>query len=212
MSVGTQSGREVLNRTQRRASRTRKRLLDAAMAMFREKGVDATTIEDITERADVGKGTFYRHFANKEAVVVALAEDVLAGLMEQIRASERPGRTLEGVLEDLVQVHVRFFAEHPDEFVLLFRGRMLMKLRRNEPVTVEEPLVGYLDEIQHQVVPHVAPPVDPGKVRRLAYALAGFVSGFFSFATLGIGSDEIERTLGPLRHAFVAGASAFLKR
>jgi len=55
---------DMPNRTQRRASKTRNRLLKAALSVFAEVGTDATTIEMITQRADLGKGTFYRHFAD----------------------------------------------------------------------------------------------------------------------------------------------------
>jgi AcrR family transcriptional regulator len=51
--------KETHTRRERRASATRQRLLDAARAVFAEKGLDLTSIGDITERADVGKGTFY---------------------------------------------------------------------------------------------------------------------------------------------------------
>jgi len=56
-------------RQQLRVSRTRQKLLDAASNLFAEKGLDLTTIDDITERADVGKGTFYYHFKNKEGLI-----------------------------------------------------------------------------------------------------------------------------------------------
>ncbi|MHC4412691.1 MAG: TetR/AcrR family transcriptional regulator [Planctomycetota bacterium] len=45
------------NRVQKRAKRTRKKLKDAALDIFSEQSIDATTVQDITEKADVGKGT-----------------------------------------------------------------------------------------------------------------------------------------------------------
>ena len=60
-------------RTERKQIRTRTRLLEAGYAVMAEVGVDAATIAEITERADVGFGTFYNYFDSKEA----LAADVL---------------------------------------------------------------------------------------------------------------------------------------
>lgn len=47
---------------------TMERILDAALEVFSEKGFHLATVDDIAERADVGKGTLYRYFANKETL------------------------------------------------------------------------------------------------------------------------------------------------
>jgi AcrR family transcriptional regulator len=212
MIDGIQNGTDVAGRIERRVSMTRKRLLDAALVLFREKGVDATTIADITEQVDIGKGTFYRYFETKAAVVTAVAEEAVDHLVSRIAASERLGRGLPDVISDLLKVHIAFFREKPDEFGLLFRPRMLVRLRRDSPVTIEKPMSVYLEAVERQIAPHVPPPRDPMKVRRLAFALAGFVSGCFSLTALGMKPEAIEAGLEPLRRAFVDGASAFFEK
>ncbi len=62
-------GRATPPRVLRRMEETRERLLRSALALFAEKGFEATTVADITSHADVGKGTFFTHFPTKEAVV-----------------------------------------------------------------------------------------------------------------------------------------------
>jgi AcrR family transcriptional regulator len=67
------------SRQDRRRARTRARLVAAAGELFARQGVDNTRINEITEEADVGFGSFYNHFASKEAIVEAvLAETVAA--------------------------------------------------------------------------------------------------------------------------------------
>lgn len=62
-------------RTDRRRAETRARLLAAARELFAEKGVGATRLGEITERADVAAGSLYNHFADKDEIVgVLLAE------------------------------------------------------------------------------------------------------------------------------------------
>ena len=51
----------------------RQKLLNAALAMIRKKGYAATTVDDLCERADVAKGSFFHHFEGKEALAVAAA-------------------------------------------------------------------------------------------------------------------------------------------
>ena len=50
----------------------RRALLDAAYELFLERGTSKTSVEDITSRAKVGKGTFYLYFADKGSVTQAL--------------------------------------------------------------------------------------------------------------------------------------------
>ena len=53
-------------KTDRRIQRTRQSLRTALLTLIKEKGYDAISIEEITERANVGRATFYLHYKNKE--------------------------------------------------------------------------------------------------------------------------------------------------
>jgi len=59
------------NRRQRRSSEIRERLFRAALDLFANKGFLETTVEDITEAADVGKGTFFNYFPSKDHILLA---------------------------------------------------------------------------------------------------------------------------------------------
>jgi AcrR family transcriptional regulator len=61
--------------------------MDAALRLFIEQGVAATTIEQITVGASVAKGTFYLHFSSKDDVLAALRERFVAELLEGIDAA-----------------------------------------------------------------------------------------------------------------------------
>ncbi len=63
-------------RAARRPAQTRNPLplLDAAVQLMAEKGMEGGTINEITEAADVGFGSFYNHFESKEAIYAALLE------------------------------------------------------------------------------------------------------------------------------------------
>ena len=201
----------AVSRTQRRASRTRKRLLDAALALFNEKGLDATAIEDITERADVGKGTFYRHFGNKEAVVMALIDNAVDHLVDRMKPGNPP-QNLEEALEQLLKAHQSFFAENANEFLLLFQGRLLLRLQQSPPAELEPAYNRYLQEIDRLVSAFAPQPADPARVRQLAAAIAGFAFVQSSFARSTAPAEETEKNLQPLRRCFVTGLAALLAR
>lgn len=69
--------------TDRRVQRTHKLLQDALIAMMIEKGYEATTVQDIIDRANVGRATFYAHFADKETLLASRIEDLRAMLTQQ---------------------------------------------------------------------------------------------------------------------------------
>ncbi|KXV03132.1 TetR family transcriptional regulator [Caballeronia megalochromosomata] len=60
----------------RRKRETRARLLDAALRLMAEKGMEGVAINEITEAADVGFGSFYNHFESKEAIYATLVDSV----------------------------------------------------------------------------------------------------------------------------------------
>lgn len=55
----------------RRVRRTQRQLREALVSLILERGWDAVTVRDVTERADVGRSTFYVHYADKEALLVS---------------------------------------------------------------------------------------------------------------------------------------------
>ena len=67
---------EDMSRKERKRLKTKDDLLVAAQELFLEHGVDAVTINQITEKADIGLGTFYNYFKSKSEIVDGLAESV----------------------------------------------------------------------------------------------------------------------------------------
>jgi TetR/AcrR family transcriptional repressor of nem operon len=60
--------------TSRPVAPARQKLLDAALALIREKGYASTTLDDLCAKARVAKGSFFHHFKDKEAIAVAAAD------------------------------------------------------------------------------------------------------------------------------------------
>jgi len=197
---------------QKRARRTRRKLKKAALDVFAEKSVDAATVEEITEKADVGKGTLYQYFADKEEIVLTLVSEAVTHLIKAIRSYVTEPETLEEMLEHLLNAHYRFSVEAREEFILLFQGKLLLRLESDTMDELEEPYIRYLNEIEEQVSPYLSPRIAAIKIRRLACAVAGFVFGFFSFAMIGMTNEEIESSIKPMRRAFVHSLSTFLGR
>lgn len=78
------------NRRERKKEETRSRILSSAFKLFAENGFEATTIDQIAEAADIGKGTFYNYFSSKEAA--------LDGFMDEL-SLERSQKIWPGILK-----------------------------------------------------------------------------------------------------------------
>lgn len=61
-----------------RAERTRLALIGAGRQLYSRRPIDAVTVDEIVQAAEVGKGSFYNHFADREALVRAIAGDIRA--------------------------------------------------------------------------------------------------------------------------------------
>lgn len=61
-----------------KGEQTRRHIFETALVLFREKGFDATTMQQIAERADVVKSAAYYYFPSKEAIISAYYEDIQA--------------------------------------------------------------------------------------------------------------------------------------
>jgi AcrR family transcriptional regulator len=70
----SRSGRTA-DRQARRKRETREKLINGAQRVMAHKGIEATTIQEITDAADVGFGSFYNHFESKEAIVEAITRE-----------------------------------------------------------------------------------------------------------------------------------------
>jgi len=76
-------------RGSRRKRETRARLLDAALGLMAKKGMEGVAINEITEAADVGFGSFYNHFESKEAIHADLVKHVFDAFFDQLDALGR---------------------------------------------------------------------------------------------------------------------------
>lgn len=97
-SMETETGE---GRRERKRRQTRERIEQAAMTLFLERGFDATTIEDITESADVSKRSFFDYFPSKEEVVFAWQDSFADRLKAAIAArppEESPLKAVEQAL------------------------------------------------------------------------------------------------------------------
>lgn len=95
------AGLRPLGRRERKAKETRLRLFQAALQLFADRGFQNVTVEDITEAADVGKGTFFNYFESKQHVLGVMAELQLSHVAEAVQAARAGKRSIRTILHRL---------------------------------------------------------------------------------------------------------------
>jgi AcrR family transcriptional regulator len=103
-----------------RAEWRRQRLLDAALAVFVDNGVDGATVKDITAAAGVTQGLLYHYFDGKDALVLAILEE--RGFLPELRRllADGPDRPADLVLPELAAGFRRLLTQHADLVALFF--------------------------------------------------------------------------------------------
>jgi len=76
------------DRRQRRSAELRERIFRAALDIFAKNGFAETTVEDITNAADVGKGTFFNYFPSKDHILLAFGEMQLGRLQAAVEQAQ----------------------------------------------------------------------------------------------------------------------------
>jgi AcrR family transcriptional regulator len=184
------------DRRSRRRDRTRQAILAGALALFAEKGIYEPSIEEVTARADVGKGTFYQYFESREVLIAELVQHGFSLLLAEMELQmEAAG---EGVdpLPIILASHQVFFALNPESLLLFHQARGWMKMARHHGGKLQEAFHAYVRRLgQLMGDPPTSPSVPPS---RRAVVLAGVIAGVLSFEKILDTGESREGLVGDL--------------
>lgn len=107
---------DKISRKESERLRRRDAILDAAEGLISDIGFDSTTMDQIAERAEVGKGTLYLHFKSKSAIYLAICERGSRLLNDQMAAVLAKDLTGLQMVEMLGNVYLRFVQINPQYF------------------------------------------------------------------------------------------------
>ncbi|MHB8171463.1 MAG: TetR/AcrR family transcriptional regulator [Thermincolia bacterium] len=106
-------------RTARKKEETKQRIYQTAMVLFLAKGYDQTSVEEIVDKADVAKGTFFYHFPKKVAILSHLGEKRIAKMRRSLNAeATRQGSAQDKICAIFLSLGQQNEAE-PDETKLV---------------------------------------------------------------------------------------------
>ena len=97
----------IMRRSKADAAKTRQTILDAALFLFDEQGYAQTSLSEIARQAGVTRGAIYGHFADKEALLHALADEQFGDLFAQNAAAIAAPNTWSQLTDNLVDYFQR---------------------------------------------------------------------------------------------------------
>jgi AcrR family transcriptional regulator len=104
-----------------RAERTRTALISAGRRLFSERPVEAVTIDDIVQAAEVGKGSFYNHFADRDALLRAISGEIRAGVERTVaRVNAEVGDPAQRMARAIC-TYLRYALDDPERAAVLAR-------------------------------------------------------------------------------------------
>ncbi len=104
-----------------RAQRTRSALIVAGRRLFSQKPLDAVTVDDIVQAAEVGKGSFYNHFPDREALLRAISAEIRAGVERAVSRANGEVTDPPVRMARAVCTYLRYAVDDPERAGVLAR-------------------------------------------------------------------------------------------
>jgi AcrR family transcriptional regulator len=134
----------MARRLDRRVQRTRKLLREALMALILEEGYDAISIQDITEKANLGRATFYLHFKDKDELLLEVMDEFIQDFLQQVPQLSQAQWRLDDpkAIEKLFD----FAADHYDLYRIMIIGSGGITASRQLQRTMADNIRDCIDE------------------------------------------------------------------
>jgi len=197
------------SRRERRKQATREALLKAAQEVIAVKGVYLAVIEEITERADVAKGSFYQYFQDRDDLLHVLLNRRLQELHTTISATMMP-RGFAERMQVLIRYHLEYFLVHEDFLLFLHQIRGLIKMKGDETPAVRDAYRQYLRFLADWLHSKGEKSRTSSKAREeTACVLLGFLMGYLSHQAILAPLSTLTRDKGRIETALTAACVAF---
>ncbi|MDA2807094.1 TetR/AcrR family transcriptional regulator [Nocardiopsis suaedae] len=167
---------------------TRERLIRAAWDLLGEGGPGAVTLRGVGARVGLSRTAPYRHFADKDALLRAVAERAFRDLGDRMRTAARGADDTPSVLRAVLMAYIDFASEYAEHYRLMF-GEWVLAQKRAEgeeggplhaaAVSLFELCAGMLEQGQREGVIRQGDPAD------LALLTWSTVHGLMAFALSG---------------------------
>ncbi len=100
----------------------KQRIIDAAIKLFGEKGIEGTKISDIAKKAKIAQGTFYLYFPSKLSVMPSIAEIMVNEMIRSIKSNVSNDIEFFGKMEQLIDTVFEVTRKHKELVGIIYAG------------------------------------------------------------------------------------------
>ena len=127
------------------------KILQAAIEVISEKGLDQTSITDIVKRAGVAQGTFYLYFPSKKDLIPAIAEDLLSLTLEKIKGETKQINGFWEIIETLIDETFELTESYKEVIILCYSGLAIVHSMEKWE-TIYNPYYDWLEDVLRSAV------------------------------------------------------------
>lgn len=150
-----------------RTEKARRGLLDAALSVFNENGYSESSLQEVARRAGVSRALIYHHFGSKEALLLALHEELDRALMQRVQAAvSRRGPPLENLMRG-VRAFLEAAADLPAARITMLDTPAVPGLREHAEEGQREWAALIEGQLRQGVKERSIRPVDPAMTARV---------------------------------------------
>ncbi|MBC7194922.1 MAG: TetR/AcrR family transcriptional regulator [Caldisericia bacterium] len=121
-----------MNEKRLKGESTKRKIVDVATNLFNENGYDATSIQDICNRAEISKGAFFHHFPTKEYLFLEILNEFLEDLNEKMRKIEKKSNNIPQAMLEMTEILKEIFEISEGKFSIFLE--FLRRSSKNEEI------------------------------------------------------------------------------
>lgn len=100
----------------------KEKIIQSAIELFQEQGIEKTTVSHIVKRANIAQGTFYLYFPSKLSLMPAIAEEMVKVLVERMNEAIPKDTSIEKTLKKIIDTIFSFTKEYREVLAIVYSG------------------------------------------------------------------------------------------
>ena len=184
-------------------NKTKRKIFEASMKLFAEKGYDATSIEEITATVGVAKGTLYYHFSSKEEIFNFLVEEGIKLLQNSIdiKTSKLPNYI--DKLKAIILIQIKIVVKYEDIITILLTQFLGKKARNQKCKKLVYEYINKIEEIVKEGIKKGQ--IKQGNSQAIASEIYGLICSSLVYKLRNNGQIEIMKLYKEFENTIIQG-------
>ncbi len=184
-------------------NKTKRKIFEASMKLFAEKGYDATSIEEITATVGVAKGTLYYHFSSKEEIFNFLITEGINLLQNSVDIKTSKFSNYIDKIKAIILIEIKVVMKY-ENLITILLSQFFGNEARNR--LCKESIFKYIDKIEKIVIEGIEKgEIKPGDPKAIASEIYGIICSGLVYKARKQGEIDISKLYKELESTIVEG-------